>query len=56
MIAETGHYALILALARGDRADGAAAVGARTRDPQLMAVAAPAAQMQFVLVAIAFSR
>ena len=52
MIAETGHYALILAL-------GVAIVqtvlpfwGARRRDPQLMAVAVPAAQMQFLLIAI----
>ena len=55
MIAELGHYALILAL-------GVAIVqtvlpfwGARRRDPQLMAVAVPAAQMQFLLIGIAFT-
>jgi cytochrome c-type biogenesis protein CcmF len=55
MIAELGHYALILAL-------GVAIVqtvlpfwGARRHDPQLMAVAIPAAQMQFLLIGIAFS-
>ena len=55
MIAETGHYALILAL-------GVAIVqtllplwGTRRHDAQLMALAAPAAQMQFLLIAIAFS-
>src|SRR5215813_9167477 len=51
MIAETGHYALILALA-------VAIVpiwGARVRDPQLMVVAVPAAQLQFLLIAISFA-
>jgi cytochrome c-type biogenesis protein CcmF len=55
MIAELGHYALILAL-------GVAIVqtvlpfwGARRGDPQLMAVAVPAAQMQFLLIGIAFT-
>ena len=54
MIAETGHYALILALAVAIVQTVLPLLGARMRDPQLAAVAAPAAQMQFVLVAIAF--
>jgi cytochrome c-type biogenesis protein CcmF len=54
MIAETGHYALILALAVAIVQTVLPLLGARLRDPQLAAVAAPAAQMQFVLVAIAF--
>ena len=55
MIAETGHYALILALAVAIVQTVLPLIGARLRDPQLAAVAAPAAQMQFVLVAIAFA-
>jgi cytochrome c-type biogenesis protein CcmF len=55
MIAETGHYALILALAVAIVQTVLPLLGARLRDPQLAAVAAPAAQMQFVLVAIAFA-
>src|SRR5712692_6739655 len=50
MIAELGHYALVLALVQ-------AAVpfwGAKTRDPVLMAVAGPTAIAQFVFVAAAF--
>ena len=54
MIAETGHYALILALGVAIVQTLLPLIGARYRDPQLAAVAAPAAQMQFVLVAIAF--
>ena len=54
MIAETGHYALILALGVAIVQTVLPLLGARLRDPQLAAVAAPAAQMQFVLVAIAF--
>jgi cytochrome c-type biogenesis protein CcmF len=55
MIAELGHYALILAL-------GVAIVqtvlpfwGARRHDRQLMAIAVPAAQMQLFLIALAFT-
>ena len=55
MIAETGHYALILALVVAIVQTVLPLIGARLRDPQLAAVAAPAAQMQFVLVAIAFA-
>ena len=54
MIAETGHYALILALAVAIVQMVLPLIGARIRDQQLMAVAGPAAQLQFVLVAIAF--
>ena len=54
MIAETGHYALILALGVAIVQMLLPLLGARFRDPQLAAVAAPAAQMQFILVAIAF--
>jgi cytochrome c-type biogenesis protein CcmF len=54
MIAETGHCALILALGVAIVQTVLPLLGARFRDPQLAAVAAPAAQMQFVLVAIAF--
>jgi len=55
MIAETGHYALILALGVAIVQTVLPLVGARWRDPQLAAVAAPAAQMQFLLVLIAFA-
>jgi cytochrome c-type biogenesis protein CcmF len=54
MIAETGHYALILALGVAIVQMVLPLLGARLRDPQLAAVAASAAQMQFVLVAVAF--
>src|SRR5262252_8375637 len=54
MIAETGHYALILALAVAIVQMVLPLIGARIRDQQLMVVAGPAAQLQFVLVAIAF--
>ncbi len=54
MIVELGHFALILALMVGAGADGAAALGAHVRSPALMAVAAPAAVVQFALVAFAF--
>jgi cytochrome c-type biogenesis protein CcmF len=54
MIAETGHYALILALAVAIVQTVLPFWGARTRDPQLMAVAIPAAQLQFLLIALAF--
>jgi cytochrome c-type biogenesis protein CcmF len=54
MIAETGHYALILALGVAIVQMVLPLIGTRMRDPQLMAVAAPAAQLEFILVAIAF--
>src|ERR1700674_668041 len=54
MIAETGHYALILALGVAIVQMGLPLIGPRMRAPQLMAVAAPAAQLEFILIAIAF--
>src|SRR4029453_425377 len=54
MIAETGHYALILALGVAVVQMVLPLIGARIRDQQLMAVAGPAAQLQFLLIAIAF--
>jgi len=54
MIAETGHYALILALAVAIVQTLLPLIGTRLRDPQLTAIAAPAAQLQFILIAIAF--
>ena len=44
MIAEIGHYALILALAVAIVQTVLPLIGTRLRDPQLMDVAAPAAQ------------
>src|SRR5215470_1357002 len=55
MIAETGHYALILALAVAIVQTILPIWGARVRDPQLMAVAVPATQLQFLLIAISFA-
>jgi cytochrome c-type biogenesis protein CcmF len=55
MIAETGHCALILALAVAIVQTVLPLWGTRTRDPQLMAVAVPAAQAQFLLIAISFA-
>jgi cytochrome c-type biogenesis protein CcmF len=54
MIAETGHYALILALGVAIVQMILPVIGTRFRDPQLTAVAVPAAQAQFLLIAIAF--
>ena len=54
MIAETGHYALILALGVAIVQMVLPLIGTRFRDPQLTAVAIPAAQAQFVLIFIAF--
>jgi cytochrome c-type biogenesis protein CcmF len=54
MIAETGHYALILALAVAIVQTVLPLIGTRLGDRQLMSVAAPAAQAEFVLIAIAF--
>ncbi len=55
MIAETGHYALILALGVAIIQTVLPLWGARRHDAQLMAVAVPAAQMQFLLIAISFA-
>jgi len=54
MIAETGHYALILALGVAIVQMVLPVIGTRFRDPQLTAVAVPAAQAEFILIAIAF--
>jgi cytochrome c-type biogenesis protein CcmF len=54
MIAETGHYALILALAVAIVQTVLPLLGTRLGDRQLMSVAAPAAQAEFLLIAIAF--
>src|SRR5690349_7692726 len=55
MIAEFGHYALVLALALALVEVSVPMVGARKNDPVLMAVAGPAALAQFCFVAIAFA-
>jgi cytochrome c-type biogenesis protein CcmF len=55
MIAEIGHYALILALAVAIVQTALPLAGARLRDPQLAEIAVPAARIQFVLIAIAFA-
>ena len=54
MIAEVGHYALILALAVAIVQTVLPLIGTRLGDRQLMGVAAPAAQAEFLLIAIAF--
>ena len=54
MIAELGHYALVLALALALIQSVVPLIGARTRDPVLMQVAAPTAMAQFLFVATAF--
>src|SRR6266852_2298706 len=54
MIAEFGHYALVLALALALVQASVPMVGARKNDPVLMAVAGPTAVAQFCFVAIAF--
>src|SRR4051794_527029 len=54
MIAEFGHYALVLALALALAQASVPIVGARKNDPVLMAVAGPTAIAQLLFVAIAF--
>ncbi len=54
MIAEFGHYALILALGLALIQASMPIVGARNDDPTLLSVAAPAALAQFVFVALSF--
>jgi cytochrome c-type biogenesis protein CcmF len=54
MIAEIGHYALVLALALALIQASVPIVGARKDDPVLMAVAGPTAIAQFCFVAVAF--
>ncbi|RXF75432.1 heme lyase CcmF/NrfE family subunit [Hansschlegelia zhihuaiae] len=55
MIAETGHYALVLALALAILQSVLPVWGARARDATLMGLASPLAVAQFVLVAISFA-
>jgi cytochrome c-type biogenesis protein CcmF len=55
MIAEVGHYGLVLALAVALIQSVVPLVGARTRDGALMAVAEPAALAQFAFAALAFA-
>ncbi len=55
MIAEIGHYALVLALALALIQGSVPVVGARLRDPALMGVADIAAFAQFAFVAVAFA-
>ncbi len=55
MIAEFGHYALVLALGLALVQACVPMVGARKGDPVLMAVASPTAVAQFCFIAIAFA-
>jgi len=55
MIAEFGHYALVLALGLALIQSVLPMIGARLRDDTLMGVAGPAALAQFVFVAAAFA-
>ncbi len=54
MIAELGHYALVLALLLALVQACVPIIGARANDPVLMAVASPTAVAQFCFLAIAF--
>lgn len=55
MIVETGHYALVLALALALVQSVIPVWGSRTRDAALMAIAPPVAIMQFLLIATAYA-
>jgi cytochrome c-type biogenesis protein CcmF len=55
MIAELGHYALMLALGLALIQGTMPIVGTRTNDPVLMSIAAPTALAQFAFVAMAFA-
>src|SRR5262249_6580999 len=55
MIAELGHYALVLALALALVQASVPVLGARRGDPVLMAVAGPTALAQFAFVTISFA-
>ena len=55
MIVEIGHYALVLALALAIVQGLAPLIGAIRRDAPLMAMAQPAAVMQFLLVGLSFA-
>ncbi len=54
MIAEIGHYALVLAVVLAIVQGIAPLIGARLRDDTLMAVAGPTATAQFVFIALSF--
>jgi cytochrome c-type biogenesis protein CcmF len=54
MIAELGHYALVLALGLALIQAIVPIVGTRTNDPALMSIATPTALAQFFFVAMAF--
>jgi hypothetical protein len=56
VIAELGHYALMLALGLAVIQASMPIVGARTNDPTLLSVAAPAALGQFVFMAASMPR
>ena len=55
MIAEVGHYALVLALGLALVQACVPLIGARLRDDTLMSVAGPTALMQFAFVAVSFA-
>jgi len=55
MIAEVGHYALVLALALALIQSVVPIIGARTRDGALMGLATPTALAQFGFVALSFA-
>ncbi len=55
MIAEIGHYALMLAFGLALIQGVMPVVGTRTGDPALMSIAAPAALAQFAFVALSFA-
>ena len=55
MIAELGHYALVLALGLALVQGSMPLVGARGNDPALMTMASATALAQFVFVAAAFT-
>jgi cytochrome c-type biogenesis protein CcmF len=55
MIAELGHYALMLALGLALIQGTMPMVGTRTNDPVLMSMAGPTALAQFIFVAMAFT-
>lgn len=54
MIIEVGHYSLVLALAVGLILSVVPVIGARRQDAAMMAIAAPASLLLFVLVSISF--
>jgi cytochrome c-type biogenesis protein CcmF len=54
MMAEVGHYALVLALVLGVIQSISPVIGARTRDVALMKLAESTAQAQFAFVALAY--